>query len=72
MWLADVNVVLSYWLLGRKRFRVGWILNASGSVCFIAAGFLLQLPALWTVNILFFGIGVWNLVKEIYGKQQSS
>lgn len=63
MWIADVNLVFSYWLLGRKKMKLGFALSVAGSLCFVIAGVLLILPALWSVNLVFIGINGWNLVK---------
>ena len=63
MWLADVNLVFSYWLLGRKRLRIGFLLSVAGSLCFVIAGLLTHLPAIWAVNLLFMGINGWNFYK---------
>jgi hypothetical protein len=63
MWAADVNLVFSYWLLDRKRLRVGFFLSVAGSLCFVVAGLLTHLPAIWAVNLLFMGINGWNFIK---------
>ena len=63
MWAADVNLVFSYWLLGRKRMRIGFFLSVAGSLCFVTGGILGHIPAIWTVNLLFIGINGWNFIK---------
>lgn len=67
MWAADVNLVFSYWLLGRKKMKIGFFLSVMGSICFAIAGLITRLPAIWVVNIIFAlinGYNLWKLYNE--------
>jgi uncharacterized membrane protein YfcA len=69
LWTGDAFLLLSYWLLGRKRFRIGWLLSALASLGFVLGGIKLHVTPLWMVNVVFVIVALWNLWKEIYGKQ---
>jgi hypothetical protein len=66
-WFADVFVLISYWLLGRKRLVSGWAVNIAGGTCYAVGGVLAHTPSIWSVNAVFILLALWNLRKVLRG-----
>lgn len=64
-WVASVFLILSYFLLGRKRFRLGWSFSLAGNLVYLhAAAFGLHRMDFAALSAVFSAMAVYNLMKE--------
>jgi hypothetical protein len=69
-WAASILFILSYFLLGRKQFRLGWTLSLAGNLVYLhAAAFSLHRADFAALGGVFAAMAVYNLVKEFRCKK---
>jgi len=71
IWLADIFLLLSVWLLGRKDFKLGWISNMVGCLLYVFAALVLMHPRHYDIasfNGIVALMGGWNLWKILKAK----
>jgi len=71
IWLANLVLLLSIWLLGRKNFRSGWIANMTGSAIYAYVSLVTMHPRhpdIASFNLIVLCLGGWNLWKTLKAK----